>query len=273
VSDLEKRFDTEQDAAYAVLTDVAARLAADGVNAVMVGGWVPWLFHQGRYRHPGTFDVDVLLHGSAVQGDGFSRLTEAMLSDGYLRAAKNNFQIHRVLTVDEERVIFHVDFLNESAPIDDFELSDLVVGQGRIRSIHTPAMKLVFKYGGYRFADLDRHPGLRGAQFPSADTFIASKAAAVNSPKRQRDAFDIFVTLLDEGPENVSVRWRELRERDSAFAQAGDAIAEAFRRGIVVEKALRFLPNGEDSPDPASDASPRRREVEEVFQRFLSHLR
>ncbi len=250
---LDGRFATEEDAARALLGDVTTRLCEAGVAFVIVGGWVTKLFHSRRFGHPGTFDVDVLLEDRSLDDGSFERATEAMLAAGYVRAVKNRFQAHRVIEVAGERLIFHADFLNQRQPIGDV---DVVVGTGRMRSIYTPAMALVLKYGEFRKVD---DPTLAEVRFPSADTFIATKARAALVKKRQRDAFDIFVTLWDEGAAQVGARWAT--KGDGAFVEAADSVGVAVQKGDAVAKVLRQLAPG------AGISSV---EVRRVFDDFLA---
>ena len=57
-----EKFDTEGEAALHLLRDATKILSAATVDFVVVGGWVPFLFHSKRYGHPGTFDLDVLIN-------------------------------------------------------------------------------------------------------------------------------------------------------------------------------------------------------------------
>jgi hypothetical protein len=100
-----------------------------------MGGWVPFVFHTQRYPHPGTFDVDILVHSNSLDDGSFDSAGEALLTRGYLRAVKNTFQAHRVLCVVNEDLVFHLDFLNERAPNNELEL---VIGTGKMHSITRP---------------------------------------------------------------------------------------------------------------------------------------
>jgi hypothetical protein len=140
------------------------------VDFVVVGGWPAYLFHAGRYGHPGTFDVDILLDSASLEDGTFDAASNELLERGYLRAPKNEFQAHRILNVADEDLVFHVDFLNERQPADSLEL---IGGTGKLRSIYTPAMRAVFSYEGFRTI-----PTLPGVRFPSPETYIVTKAAA-----------------------------------------------------------------------------------------------
>src|SRR5262245_41156279 len=147
-------FDSEQNAAMYLLRESTEILKECGVDFIVMGGWVPFLFHTQRYPHPGTFDVDILVHSDSLDAGSFDSAGEALLTSGYLRAVKNRFQAHRVLCVVNEDLVFHVDFLNERAPKNELEL---VIGNGKMHSIYTPTMKAVFKYNKFR-----THPNLEG---------------------------------------------------------------------------------------------------------------
>src|SRR5258708_8016849 len=112
-------FKTETDAAQYFLGDTTRTLLKASVDFVVVGGWVPVLFHAHRFGHPGTYDVDVLLSPASLDDGSFDNAVEELLSQGYLRAVKNKFQAHRILNVAAEDLVFHVDFLNERYPTDE----------------------------------------------------------------------------------------------------------------------------------------------------------
>lgn len=232
-------FPDEQAAALALFRDTTTRLHAAGVKFVVVGGWVTWFFHGSKYDHPGTFDVDVLLQPESLADGTFDAAADAMLSDGYLRAAKNRYQIHRVLRVNKEPMIFHADFLNENGSPDDL---DVAVGKGRMQSIYTPAMKLVLRYGDFRKLSPQDWPGLSMVLFPSIETFIATKAAAALVKKRRRDAFDIFVSLDSAGAKEIGERWKGLETKDGMFREAADSILDAVRCKNALAKVRAFLP-------------------------------
>ncbi len=223
-------FSNEQSAALFLLRDATATLREEGVVFVVMGGWAPYLFHRAHYGHPGTFDVDVLLDSASLDDGSFDRASEKLLSSGYLRAAKNNFQAHRVLRVREEELVFHVDFLNEQHPGNTIEL---IGGKGRLQSIYTPAMHAVFSYRKFRFT---LEHGLSDVPFPSPETFIASKAAATLVAKRSRDAFDVFVTLHDQDPATLETSWAQLVASDGLFRDANDALSRALDEGDAIAK-------------------------------------
>lgn len=226
-------FHTELDAAKHLLKESSETLTAHGVNFAVVGGWSAYLFHSSKYGHPGTFDVDILLHEESLDDGTFDNAAEALLQSGYLRAPKNVFQAHRILKISGENLVFHIDFLNEREPGNAIEL---VGGKGRMKSIYTEAMKAVFAYGNYR-----SHPDFPSAKFPSPETFIATKAAAAMVKKRKRDAFDIFVTVQDQKPEALKESWEALCRRDGLFSDANDALIEAVSEGNAVEKIQDVL--------------------------------
>jgi hypothetical protein len=227
------RFPTELAAARHLLQESTATLLRHGVDFAVVGGWSAYLFHSKRYGHPGTFDVDILLQPESLDNGTFDRATEDLLGNGYLRAAKNVYQAHRIFAVNGEELVFHVDFLNERDPGNALEL---VGGTGRMKSIYTPAMKAVFRYANYRTAN--EFPGVR---FPSRETFIVTKAAAAVVKKRSRDAFDVFITVQDQDTDAFKASWRLLSDSDGLFSDATASLREAVETGDAVEKIQAVL--------------------------------
>lgn len=226
-------FATEIDAAKHMLQESTTALLEHGVQFAVVGGWSPFLFHSDRYGHPGTFDVDVLLHPASLEDGTFIRASESLLAYGYLRAPKNVYQAHRILQVSGEELVFHVDFLNERDPGNALEL---VGGTGRMKSIYTEAMKVVFRYENYR-----SHRAFPGVRFPSPETFVVTKAAAAIVKKRKRDAFDIFVTVQDQASTSFKESWHALSASDGLFSDANEALRKAVDTGDAIEKVQAVL--------------------------------
>jgi hypothetical protein len=245
-------YTSEQDAAFALLKDATSILETCGVQFAIVGGWVPYIFHRHLFGHPGTFDVDFLLHSSSLEDESFDKAAEHLLHNGYLRAVKNRFQAHRVFQVQGEELVFHVDFLNET---NQGEQLNIVGGKGRLQSIYTPAMEAVFKYTPFR-----SHPSLPGLKFPSVETFLASKAAATLVKKRPRDAFDAFITASDQNPADLRESWHKLQS-DGLFRDANDNFLKALREGDAIEKIQAQL-SSLGSPVPEKE------NIQEIF-RFL----
>jgi len=96
---MDTEYSAEADAAFALLKDATETLLASGVDFVIVGGWVPFLFHARRFGHLGTYDVDVLLNSCSLDDGTFDKAAEQLLRDGYLRAVKNKFQAHKIIRV------------------------------------------------------------------------------------------------------------------------------------------------------------------------------
>jgi hypothetical protein len=249
-STLDTTFANDESAAFALLENAAKILHEAKVDFVIVGGWVPVLFHKHRFGHPGTYDIDVLLHSKSLEDGTFDTSADRMLEDGYLRAVKNRFQAHRILQVGNEKLVFHVDFLNEK---NQGEQLNLIGGKGKLQSIYTPAMEAVFKYGCFR-----EHEKLSGVRFPSVETFIASKAVAAGVKKRRRDAFDIYISVIDQDEASFAGRWHNLLG-DGLFRDANDALWEAIYEGDAIQKIESIL-------NELSTASvPTKEEIRSVF--------
>jgi uncharacterized protein YaaQ len=90
-------------------------------------------------------------------------------------------------------------------------------------------------------------------------------AAAVK--KRNRDAFDIFVTVSDQPADAFSSRWRELVQRDGLFQDANAALLQAVE-GDAVPKILSVLETCRECRSAAHSVPPAT-EIREVFS-FLA---
>jgi hypothetical protein len=255
---MDREYGREIDAAFALLEDVTAILNRCGVDFVVVGGWVPYLFHSDRFGHPGTYDIDILLNEPSLDDRTFESAGEMLLAEGYLRAVKNRFQAHKIIRVNGEDLVFHADFLNERHPGDEL---NLISTTGKLQSIYTPPMKAVFRYANYR-----NHPKIPGVRFPSVETFIATKAEAATVKKRPRDAFDVFVSVADQEPSALKERWQKLM-RDGLFRDANDNLWKAVNEGDAIKKIGSVL------DELSTEQRPSREEIRQTFEFLLDPVK
>ena len=187
-------YSDEQSAAAGLLAEVATVLVERSVDFVIVGGWKPLLFNSHPIRHPGTFDVDVLLN-EATSRSTFDKAAAMLLASGYMRAPKNQFQLHRILTVHGEPLVYHVDFLHRKYADDT---DDHIRNWGKVQSIAGPGTDIIF-------TEAERQLKIFDARLPTGNDvaipvsfctdagFLSAKGRSALVPKRTRDAFDIFL--------------------------------------------------------------------------------
>lgn len=240
----EQTYTSQIHAARALLFESTATLQEHGVDFVIVGGWIPYLFNSRIFGHPGTFDVDVLLSDKSKMDGSFESAIQELLGSGYMLAAKNRFQVHRVFKVgkEEQQTLFHVDFLHSDHK--DAERLDPVSMIGPVGSIHTEIMHLVYKCGLFESRQVkldlpDQETLELSIPFATEPAFLASKARSVQVRKRVRDPFDIFVTIkdsLDGG--RLRDDCRRLISVRKDFQNAMEDLRTAFSQDDVVDRAF-----------------------------------
>jgi hypothetical protein len=200
-------------AVHGLLGETVRILSALKQPFIVIGGWSPVLLASGQIRHPGTRDVDVLFNG----GNGRLELElvfRTFLDNGYLTSAKHPFQVIRILRVQDVPMAFNVDFLhpaagNDGGPVDEMFVDQLDIGVPisqfvndtyLMKSIVTPDIRFVFEDS--RWVDAPFRctlpDGTDGSgRVPVIDELglIVSKAKTVENPKRERDAFDIALSI------------------------------------------------------------------------------
>jgi hypothetical protein len=105
------------------------------------GGWIPYLFYLSNYPHPGSFDVDLLLDDKTTK-DQMEKAVEIFKTHGYHFAAKNKFQLHKLLNVAGEEIIFHVDFLHRKYAPDQED--GFFINWNKMLSIAGPGTDIIF---------------------------------------------------------------------------------------------------------------------------------
>ena len=261
---LGNNYPTVEEAVRGLLGDVAAILERVGEPYVVIGGWSPVLLAHGDVRHPGTRDVDLLFNGgdARLQLDGVFR---RFLERDYLPSAKHPFQLIRVLQVSGQPMAFNVDLLHprhdeSDAPIDELfveqldlgvPLTDFLKDQYFMKSIVTPDIAFVFE--DQRWAEVefssrlpDGSDGSGVVRVIDELALVVSKARSVTSVKRERDAFDIALSVAQaRDPEALRAAARDLEDRRSAtFSLLGyvlDAVQDIDARPSFTERVRRSV--------------------------------
>lgn len=225
-------------------------MQSSGIPFVVVGGWVPFLFNSRPIRHPGPFDVDILVNDRTPRRL-ITKAIRGFRNAGYALSAKNAFQLHRLLTVRSDLVHFHVDFLHRRYADD---ATGLVREWGEIQSIATVGMDVIFlrhesRHEPVRFTLPDGSVTTLMVPFATEAGFLGAKGRSLHVEKRRRDAFDVFLIIRQSGDYKVLVRrCRELRE-DAMFDISLRNIRKTFDDGTFVSNVIDFLPEGGNRPE------------------------
>lgn len=237
-------FNSEQDAAKAMLIEVGSLLNKHTIDYAVIGGWIPFLFNSQPTPHPGTFDVDIVLNTALNQDQVIAALDKMVNESGYRRAPKNAFQIYRELVVLGEPMIFHVDFLHRKYA-DDSE--DLTRSWGRYQSISTVGTDIIFtekEARSERVCREDSSGSMVSANitFASEAGFLCSKGRSVGLGKRERDGFDIYLVITQSADiSKLKCRCEELM-KDGVFTASMIRLYQQFQEGqSAVEKAAKYL--------------------------------
>jgi hypothetical protein len=234
-------FSNEQDAARALLGEAADVLSQQGVDFVVLGGWIPYLFNRGGYSHPGTFDVDVLLNENTSR-ESENAAADALCRIGYLRAPKNAFQFHRLLTVGSSPMVYHVDFLQRRYAA---EAEDIILHWGHMTSIAGPGTDVIFTHSEWAMRTVtvpSVHNGAQASQvsIPCASElgFLSAKGRSATTAKRARDAYDIFLVIKEsEDYDHLVNRGAKLLS-DGVFRISMQQIEQGFGSGALLENAV-----------------------------------
>jgi len=239
-----QNYSSEQEAATAMLIEVGTLLNKHTIDYAVIGGWIPYLFNSKPVPHPGTFDVDVVLNTALSQEQVIRALDKMVNDSGYRRAPKNAFQIYRELTVKDEPMIFHVDFLHRKYADDS---DDLTRSWGRYQSISTVGTDIIFTEKEARSERVSRvddagNTVSANITFASESGFLCAKGRSVGLGKRERDGFDIYLVITQsQNIEALKERCEELLS-DGVFTASMIRLYEQFQEDQpAVEKAAKFL--------------------------------
>ncbi len=252
-----RSYETSQDAALGLLGETAELLQAANIDYAIVGGWIPYLFNGSNLNHPGTFDVDVLLN-SGMKAAAINTLVEDMLAAGYLPAAKNKYQLFRVLKVQQQQMIFHIDFLHKAYANTDHPL---LIDWGWVQSIKGPGTDVIWNNNertieSVRFLS----PNTEGNEevevninFASEPGLLSCKGRSLHVQKRERDPYDVFLVIsCSRDRENLINRCRQLLD-GNIFRASMDCMWKGFfgKDGRAIEQAAKVLLTLNQQIDPS----------------------
>ena len=137
-----RTYQTEQDGARGLLGEAVKIITECEIDYVILGGWIPYLFYSKIYPHPGSFDVDLLLNDKTTTKEQMEDAVKLFEKNDYLFSAKNKFQLHKILQINEKRILFHVDFLHRKYAPDQDE--GLFIDWNPAMSIAGPGTDIIF---------------------------------------------------------------------------------------------------------------------------------
>jgi hypothetical protein len=242
-------------AAQGLLAESVGIVKPLGLSFVIVGGWSPFLCNGHPIRHPGTRDVDILfLDGREPYC--LEEVVQRFLDGGYLLSAKHHFQLLRELQVNGKPLIFNVDLLH---PMETAEKPELYTDQlnlpvrisrfedefVRMKSIALPIAGELFPLHQRPFSvDCTLPTGLEHRiDVPLMDEVgtIVTKAGSVDSKKRTRDAFDIFLAMTQgDRPATVAGLREFISERDGQVAEFKPLVDVVYNT-VFANNTMRHL--------------------------------
>ena len=259
-------YNTEQEAARGLLVETTSVLVAQEVDYAIVGGWVPFLLNPGKYSHPGTYDVDILLNERTTK-DQMAAAAASLRERCFARSPKNRFQLHRLLGVNGELVHFHLDFLHRKYADD---VDGMFKRWGDLTSIAGPGTDIIFTESERRQVDVSgvRPDGSATSvliNFATEPGFLSAKGRSLHLPKRTRDAYDIFLVIAQSQDYGRLVsRCNELMA-NKVFKLSMKAIVHEFGERDAYRNVAAWI--SEVSKEP-----PDVNEVEDTMVRFFETI-
>lgn len=239
----------EQEAAKGILGEAVKIISDNQIDYAIVGGWIPFLFYSDIYPHPGSFDVDLLLNDETTKAQ-MEKAVEVFKKNGYHFASKNKFQLHKLLNVAGEEIIFHVDFLHRKYAPDQED--GFFLNWNKMMSIAGPGTDIIFIDNERTTKELkfnlpDETIETLTVNFASEIGFLCAKGRALDTPKRVRDSYDIFLIICqskDFG--NLLTKSYELYHSKEYYKLSIDNIYKFFTEGKGVENTKKFLEKYKD---------------------------
>lgn len=265
----EHRYDTVMDAATGLLGEVTGLTSSLEVPFIVMGGWCPYLRNgMEDLPHPGTKDVDLLFKNAAAT-DGIEAVVRTLLDAGFYMSAKHSFQLLRGLRVRQHTLWFNVDLMHPSDStkrvefVDHFEFdipeSQTLQGVVKAKSIGIPESAYLFDGHWTDHSVSGTLPNGRlyetAVPLVSPCGLVLSKCRSMMSPKRPRDAFDVYLMLRQADAETTV---NQLASLCSQFSSLPDVLAKVCRDMADSEVSQVFNANVRQFSENCPDTDPAR---------------
>lgn len=244
-----RTYSDEQEAAKGILGEAVKIISQSNVDYVIVGGWIPYLFYTPIYPHPGSFDVDLLLNDQTTK-EQMEVAVDKFKENGYHFAAKNKFQMHKLLDVNGEKIVFHVDFLHRKYAPDQED--GFFLNWNKMLSIAGPGTDIVFLDNERNTKELsfdlpDGTSEKMNINFANEIGFISAKGRALDTPKRVRDSYDIFLIICQsKNYTELLMKSNEYYHTKDYYKSSIDNIYNFFTNGKGIENTKKFLEKYQD---------------------------
>lgn len=223
------------EAARSVLLEIMRVLGEYQNDIVIVGGWVPeLLLTQADEEHIGSIDVDLALNHRRLDEVGYKTILELLLARGYVQANYQPFIFYRTVSVGDHEIEVEIDFLAGKYRGTGKRRRTQRVQDMRPRKAR--GMDLVFD-SPEKIVINGRLPGggddSTVIQVASIPAFLVTKAMAMKSCLKEKDAWDIYYCVRN-------------------FPGGIDALIEKFHPFLghgLVEEAIDILSKKFSSPE------------------------
>jgi hypothetical protein len=249
---LDFNYKSASEAAKAMLGETANLLNTMGVDYVIVGGWVPYLFHSTPLKRQETFDCDVLLNNNIKQ-DTIELGAAHLMKNGYLPPAKNPYQLYRVLNVDSKPTVFHLDFLHKRYSNPDH---DIFIDWGPIQSIAGPGSDIILNEKEYvvhtlSYTDPSGKECTVNIKFASEIGILSTKGRCLELQKREKDAYDILLAIGQARDKNELIQKSNKYRSNRIFEKSLLNIHKQYYEGQAKNNMIASLSkNNPDITDP-----------------------
>jgi len=246
-----------QDGARALLTDTAKVLQEfSELEYIVIGGWCPVLRNTTSLAHPGTLDVDLLFRESYISGS-LDRVIARLLKAGFVPSAKHSFQLLRTQVVRHQEFVFNVDLLHPRMQSDpatsrmfvdhldlNIPLTDAEEATRKMKSVVLPNSEILFSRSLHSQESINDVP----FNLVTFDGMFVTKMDSCQKPKRERDAFDIYLGFLGAGIDVALVK--SLGESDARIAESLGRFVEYLKshRTVFDGNVARFAPHLDAPP-------------------------
>ena len=260
------------EAAHSVLLELVHLLGEYRDDIVVVGGWVPqFILPPGTTGHVGSIDVDLALNHRNLKEAGYATIQALLSHRGYEQDPRQPFIYHRAVVVNGNAIKVEVDFLAGEYEGTGRKHRTQPVHEGRARKAR--GCDLAFDLYVETSIEGNLPEGGRDQariRVSSVVAFLVMKGMALHDRLKEKDAWDIYFTLLNyEG--GIDALIDEIKPHlDQGLVQEGlRKIAEKF--ASPDHMGPKFIADFEDIQD-SDERAIRMRDAYERVNHLLSAL-
>lgn len=189
----------EVEISLSVLVELMTILGTYRDGIVLIGGWVPYfILDSSENAHIGSIDIDLALNFKEITNESYKTILDLLNQSGYVQGSQPNIFLREIKFENGNSFIVQIDLLSG-----EYEGTTKSHRMQRIQDVKARKARgcdLAFEYNVAISVNGVMPDGANNSieiKVASVIPFLVMKGMAIWDRKKEKDAYDIYYTILN----------------------------------------------------------------------------